>query len=64
MQHKIQTSDQASACTQREDTEWKYQKKNVAGGLVCKLSGEFSQVDRGGRVERVVAQRSEFVSYS
>ena len=32
-------SDQASACTQREDKELKYQKKSVAGGLVCKLSG-------------------------
>ena len=32
-------SDQASACTQREDKELKYQKKSVAGGLVCELSG-------------------------
>ena len=32
IQKKI--SDQASACTQREDREWKYQKKSVAGGLV------------------------------
>ena len=31
-------SDQVSVCTQREDKEWKYQEKSVAGGLVCKLS--------------------------
>ena len=30
-------ADQASACAQREDKEWKYQKKSVPGGLVCKL---------------------------
>ena len=29
--------DKASAKTKREDKEWKYQKKSVAGGLICKL---------------------------
>ena len=28
-------SDQVSVCVQREDREWKYQKKSVAGGLIC-----------------------------
>ena len=35
VQHKKAISDPASACTQREDKEWKYQKKSVAGGMVC-----------------------------
>ena len=63
MQHKKKISDQASACTQREDREWKDQKKSVAGGLVRKLSAVQSS-DRSGRVEAVVAQGSEFVLYS
>ena len=29
VQHKKKISDQASACTQRENKEWKYQKKSV-----------------------------------
>ena len=37
VQHKKQISDQASACAQREDKEQKFQKKSVAGLLVCKL---------------------------
>ena len=28
---------QASSCTQKEDKDCKYQKKSLAGGLVCKL---------------------------
>ena len=32
--YKKKISDQVSACTHREDREWKYQKKSVAGGLV------------------------------
>ena len=48
-------------CAQREDL--KYQRKSVAGGLVCKLS-EFCQLDRSGRGEAVLAQRTEFVLYS
>ena len=61
VQRTKKTSDQVSACSQREDREWKYQKKSVAGGLVCKL---FSQVDRSDQAEVVVAQGSEFVPYS
>ena len=38
MQHQKKKTDQASVYTQREDSEWKYQKKSVAGVLVCKLS--------------------------
>ena len=38
VQHKEQLSDQASGFSQREDREWKYQKKSAAGGWVCKLS--------------------------
>ena len=48
VQHKKAISDQANACTQREDKEWKYQKKSGTGGMVCKQ--EFSQVDRSGGV--------------
>ena len=62
-QHKKAISDQASACAEREDREWLYQQKSVAGGMVCKLS-EFREVARSGRVEAVVAQRSDFVLYS
>ena len=43
-------SDQASARAQREDREWKYQRKSVAGGLICKLS----------RVQDIVNQYLEF----
>ena len=32
----FQTDD--AACAQKKDKEWKYQKKSVAGVLVCKLS--------------------------
>ena len=39
VQHKKKISDQVGACTQREDTKWKYQKKSAAGELVCKPSG-------------------------
>ena len=41
VQHKKKKkiSDQVSASTQREDTEWKYQKKSIASGFVCKPSG-------------------------
>ena len=28
---------QANSCTQKEDKDCKYQKKSLAGGLVCKL---------------------------
>ena len=38
VQHKKKISDQVSACAQREDREWKYQKKSIAGGFVSKLS--------------------------
>ena len=73
MQQKKQISDQASVCTQRENKNkqktnktktWKFQKKNVAGGMACKLSGV--QPDRTGRVEVVAAQIiiGEFVLYS
>ena len=34
VQHKKKISDQVSKCAQREDKEWKYQKKGVAGGMV------------------------------
>ena len=37
VQHKKKIFDQASACAQREDKEQKFQKKSVAGLLVCKL---------------------------
>ena len=66
MQHlkkKKKISDQASAYAQREDNEWKYQKKSVPDGWFVIFHG-FSQVDRSGRVEAVVARRSEFVLYS
>ena len=47
--------------THREDKEWKYQKKSVAGGLVCKPS----RVQSTGAVDlrQFGAQRSEFVLY-
>ena len=64
MQHKTKLSDPASACIQREDKEWKYQKKIAAGGLACKLCREFNTVARSGQVEAAVAQRSELVLYS
>ena len=51
MQHKKKISDQASACTQREDKEWKYQQKSVAGGMVCKPS----RVQSNKQERRVVA---------
>ena len=56
-------SAQASACAQREDKEWKYQKKRSGGGLVCiqTSSEEFTQLDRSGRVEAAAVPRSEFV---
>ena len=38
VQLKKKIPDQVSACAQRENKEWKHQKKSVAGGLVCKLS--------------------------
>ena len=34
---KRPSSDPASACAQMEVREWKYRKKSVGGGLVCKL---------------------------
>ncbi len=30
-------SDQTNACAQRKDKDWKYEKKSVAGELVCKF---------------------------
>ena len=30
--HKKEISDQVSACTQREDKEWKYRMKSVLAG--------------------------------
>ena len=35
--HKKKTSDQASACPWKENKEWKYQTKNMAGRIVCKF---------------------------
>ena len=66
VQHKKKISDQVSAHAQREEREWKYQKKSIAGGLVSKFSGVQSvfELDRSGRVEVVVVQRGEFVLYS
>ena len=63
VQHKKKISDQASACTQRDDRKWKYQKKSVAAGLVCKLSGVQSSRRELSNSEAAVAQRSEFVKY-
>ena len=34
VQQKKKNSDQVSTCAQREDKEWKYQKKDVAGWMV------------------------------
>ena len=31
---KKKVSDQASVCAQKEDKEWQYQKKSIAGDLV------------------------------
>ena len=42
VEHKKQISDQVSARTQREDGEWKYQKKSMTGRLVSKPSGDQS----------------------
>ena len=42
---------------QKEDKEWKYQKKSIG-------YFKFSQVDRSGRAEAVVAQGSKLVLYS
>ena len=39
VEHKKKISDQVSACAQRKDREWRYQKMSIAGRLVCKLSG-------------------------
>ena len=64
VQQKKKNSDQVSTCAQREDKEWKYQKKIAAGGLACKLCREFNTVARSGQVEAAVAQRSELVLYS
>ena len=58
MQHKKKISDQVSVRAHRGDKEWKYQKKSVAGGLVCKLARVQS-----GRAEAVVTQRSKSVLY-
>ena len=63
IQHKKKISEQASACTQREDKQLKYQKKSIAGELVCKLSGVQSS-RQSFQAEAIVAQRSEFVLYS
>ena len=46
VQHKKKISDQASACTKREDGEQKYRKKSVADGLVCNLSVQSSRQER------------------
>ena len=34
MHSKKKVSDQASVCAQKEDKEWKYQKKSIAGDLI------------------------------
>ena len=53
VQYKYKISDRASVFAQREDREWNYQKKSVAGTLVCKLSGVQSSTQKrsswGGR---------------
>ena len=46
VQHRNKISDQASACAQTENKEWKYQKKSVAGGLVGKHSVQSSSQER------------------
>ena len=50
-------------CTQKENKEWKYPKKTIAGRLFVNLQ-EFSQVDRSSGAEVAVAQRSKFIFYS
>ena len=35
VQHKKKISDQVTVCAQRDNREYKYQKKIIAGGLVC-----------------------------
>ena len=45
MQHKKKLSDQESVHTQREDKEWKYQKKSVAGGWLINFQ-ELSRQER------------------
>ena len=52
MLHKKKISDRARVCAQRVDGQWKYEKKSVAGGMVCKLSVQPGAVELRQSMEK------------